>query len=172
MRLVKYILIAIITLYLGLIIFMPKVEGYYKLEKILKEQGVVIDNEELISNPLKLKILHPVIYFQGIDIARAMSAEVTPLLLVNSVKLENVELLNVAKQALNIEINSLIAKESIVKPKIINLDINGSFGVANGYVDLNSNFVHIDIIEPKDIDSIKKFLTKSDKGWQYESNFK
>ncbi len=169
MRLVRNSIFTLLFIIVGFIVFMPKVELYYKAEQLLKKQGIVIDNEEIKSNPAALKILHPVVYFRGVDVARASVVELKPLLFVNRLKAENIELLNVAKNFLNISINSLVANHTIFKPYYIKLNIDGNFGVASGYIDLKSKIIHIDIVEPKDINSIKKFLKKGKKGWFYES---
>ena len=170
MRLVKYIITSIVTLYIGFILFMPKEHLYYKVESILKEQGVVIGNEEMQSSLLDLKLLHPVIYYQGLDIARVSIFKFKPLLIINSLSAENIELLGVAKE-LNIEIDSIKANHIITKPYHIKVDIDANFGIASGYIDLKERVVHIDIVEPKDIKRLRRFLKKGQKGWFYESKF-
>ena len=170
MRLVRNLSIFLLALYLGIILFMPKSNLYYKAEELLKKQGIVIGNEELKSSLVGLKVMHPVAYYQGLDVARASIIDAKVLLFVNTLSVEDIELLGVAKN-LNIDIKSLKANHSILNPFYIKLNINGSFGVATGYVDLNSKVVHIDIIEPKDINPIKRYLKKAQKGWYYESKF-
>ena len=171
MRLVTYIVAFLVSLYLSFILFMPKVNLYYKAEQILKEQGVVIDNEEIRDTVISLKLMHPVFYYQEVDFARASMIDIKPLIFVNSITAENIELLNVAKKYYNININTLKANHTILKPFYIKLNLVGNFGVASGYVDLKQRVVHIDIIEPKNINSIRKFLKKGEKGWYYESKF-
>lgn len=171
MRLVKYILTFLIAFYLGFILFMPKVHLYYKAEELLKKQGVVIDNEEITTTPINLKILHPIAYYEGVDFARASMVKVTPLIFINTLEAEDIELLNIAKRFLNVSINKLKATYSILNPYKIKVNIDGSFGIATGYIDLKNRVAHIDIVEPKDINSIRKFLKKGEKGWYYESKF-
>ena len=171
MRLVRGVLIFIVALYLGLIFFMPKSELYYFVEKQLNKQGVAIDNEVLNSKPTSLDILHPVAYYQGVDVARVAKIKVTPLLFINKVEADDIELLNIAKKFLNVTVSSLKLNHSILKPFRVKIDAKGSFGVANGYANLKSRVVHIDIVKPKNINSIRRFLKKGAKGWYYESRF-
>ncbi len=171
MRLVRDILLGVIALYIGLIIFMPKSQLYYKAEEFLNSKGVVIGNEKIVETILDFKILHPVAYYQGADIARVAKIDIKPLLLVNEVNLEDLELMGVAKKFIKVDIDSLKAKHNILKPYYIKLDINGSFGLANGYIDLKQRLLHIDITKPKDIKPIKRLLKKSTKGWKYEYRF-
>ncbi len=171
MRVVRTIFLFIVALYLGLVLFMPKTELYYYIEKQLSSYGVVIDNEELNSKPTFLEVLHPIAYYQGADVARVAKIKVTPLLFINKIEADNIELLNVAKQFLNVSIDSLKVNHSILKPYRVKIDAVGSFGVANGYANLKQRVIHIDIIKPKSINSIKRFLKKGEKGWYYESSF-
>jgi len=171
MRMVKNILLFIVAIYIGFILFMPKQELYFKAEQILKKQGIIIDNEEIINSLTNFKLLHPVVYYQGVDVARASMLKATPLLLVNTLEAENVELLNVAKKFINVNINRLKASHSVLKPYYIKLNIDANFGIASGFINLKKRVIHIDIIEKKDINSIRKFLKKGEKGWYYESNF-
>jgi len=66
---------------------------------------------------------------------------------------------------LNVNITSLKANQSILKPFKVKIDAVGNFGVVSGYI------IHLDLIKPKDINSIKRYLRKSSKGWYYESKF-
>ena len=171
MRLVKNILLFIVALYIGAVIFMPKSELFYFAQKQLKPKGIVVGNEEIISKIGTFELLHPVVYFQGVDIARATDVKVTPLLFLNKLEASDVELLNVAKKFLNVNISSLKANQSILKPFMVKIDATGNFGVAHGYANLKTRVVHLDIVEPKDLNSIKRYLKKGEKGWYYESSF-
>ena len=171
MRLVKYILFFIVALYLGVVLFMPKSQLYYKAEQLLNSKGIVIGNEKTIDSIGDFKIVHPVAYYQGADVARASKIDIKPLLLLNIITAENIEFTGVAKQFIKADINYLKANQSILKPYFVKLNLNGSFGEASGYIDIKKRLIHIDITKEKNIASIKRFLTKSEKGWQYESKF-
>ena len=171
MRVVRNIILFAVALIVGVILFMPKSQLYYYTEKQLKQYGVVIGNEQLNDKLLSLEVLHPVVYLQGLGVARASKVEITPLLFINRVDADGVELINEAKKFLNINITKLKINQSILQPYRVKIDAQGSFGLANGYANLKSRVVHIDIIEPKDINSIKRYLKKGEKGWYYESKF-
>lgn len=171
MRVVRNIVLFIVALIVGVVLFMPKSQLYYYGEKQLKQYGVVIGNEKLDDKLLSLNILHPVVYLQGLGVVRASKVEVMPLLFINRVDADGIELINEAKKFLNVNITKLKLNQSILKPYRVKIDAQGSFGVANGYANLKSRVVHIDIIKPKDINSIKRYLKKGEKGWYYESKF-
>ncbi len=171
MRLVKYFFTVVIVIALGVTIFMPKERLYYKAEELLNSKGITIGNEEIIDSLGNLKVLHPVTFYQGADIARASNIIFKPLLVVNSIEAENIEFIGIAKKFSRVSITLLKANHNILKPLYIKLEASGSFGEAVGYINLRSRVIHIDITKEKDIASIQKFLTKGEKGWQYESNF-
>ncbi len=171
MRLVRNILLFIIALYIGIIVFMPKTQIYYYLEHMADKKGVTIGNEQIDEKIPYINIMHPVAYFQGVDIARAANIKVTPLLLTNTLEADDIELLNIAKQFANVRITELKAKQSILKPFIVKIDASGNFGTAQGEINLKNRTVHIDITKAKDISSIRRFLKKGAKGWYYESKF-
>lgn len=171
MRLVKYTLLFLLTLFVGIYIFMPKTHLYYKAEELLQQKSIVIGNEKIESDLRSFRLLHPVIYFQGADLARIEAVEIKPYILINSVKFVNIEPLGVAKEFGDITIESLDMKHSLLKPFYIKVDSNGSFGVAQGFIDLKNRFVHIDITKPKKIQPLKRVLKKGEKGWYYESKF-
>jgi len=171
MRLVRNVIIFLISMVAGLIIFMPKLSIYYYLENTLAKQGIVIYNEKTNSSLTKLTVSNANISFQGADIAEISYLEVKPLLVYNTIEAKNIELAGIAKQFLNIQIDSLKAKHTILNPYIVKIDTNGTFGNALGYANLKERIVHIDIVEEKDISNIKKFLKRGEKGWYYESSF-
>ena len=127
MRLVRNIILFIVALYIGAVIFMPKSQLYYFAEKQLKNRGIVIGNEKLTEKIAFLNVQHPVVYFQGVDVARAANIKITPLLLVNRLEANSVELLNIAKKFIDININTLTAKQSIFNLYRIKIDATGSF---------------------------------------------
>jgi len=171
MRLVKNILLFLVMAALGLYIFMPKVQLYYKAEQFLKSKNIVISNEKIDSNLLSLKLQHPVIYYQGLDVARAELVEAKPYLVLNSIELKNVETLGSVKRLVDMNIENMDIKQSIFKPFYLKLSANGSFGTAFGYIDLRERKIHIDITEVKDIKPLKGVLKKGKEGWYYESRF-
>jgi len=171
MRLVKYILFFVVALYLGVVLFMPKSQLYYKAEEFLSNKGVVIGNEKIVDTIGSFKLMHPVAYYQGADVARASNIDIKPLLLVNIVNIDNLEFTGVAKKFIKDYVAHLRAKHTIFRPNYVKLDLNGSFGDATGYIDLKKRLVHIDITKPKNIAAIRRFITKGKKGWQYEYKF-
>jgi len=171
MRLVKYILISLIALILSFIAFMPKEQLYYFAEQKLNEQNIVISQEEINTKFGALIVSHGVVNAQGVDVAQFNRAKILPLFFVNRATIENIEFLNIAKNFINFDIEKVNLNHTIFKPFIVTIRANGGFGSASGYIDLKNKTIRIDITEAKNINSIKRFLKKDNKGWYYESKF-
>jgi len=171
MRLVRNIVLFIITLYIAIVVFMPTSQLYYFAEQQLEDKGIIIGDEKIVDKIVSFELLNPIVYYQAVDIIKATKIKVTPLLFVNSLRAENIELLNIAKKFLNIHIDSLDAKHSIFNPYRIKIDATGNFGVAHGYADLKNRILYLKLTDIKNINSIKRYLKKSEKGWYYETKF-
>jgi len=171
MRLVRNIILFLVATLVGLAIFMPKLSLYYYLENKLAQNGIVIYDEKAESSISNFKLSHAKVSFQGADIAEIGNLKVTPFIVYNRIDAKNIELIGVAKQFADIEIDTLKAIHSVLKPYIVKLNLKGNFGLAEGYINLKQRVVHIDIVNEEDISKIKKFLKKSEKGWYYESKF-
>jgi hypothetical protein len=171
MRVVRNIILFLITLYVAFVAFMPKEQLYFYLEKELNKNGIVIYNERFKETPLSLVVSNGVVSYQGVDVARFSKLEAKIYLLFNQVELENVELLDLAKKALDVELEKLKASYIISKPFLVTIDAKGSFGTAKGYIDLKKKILHIDIVDVQNIIALKKFLRKGEKGWYYEQKF-
>ena len=171
MRLVINIIIFIIVLLVGIVIFMPKSQLYFLAEKYLNNNYGIIIEEKLKETPINLAIEDAKVYAQGLEVVYINSIKIDPYIILNRVVAKDIELAGVAKDFMNISIEKAILKESILKPFIVDVKANGSFGVAKGWIDLKRRLLHIDIIDVKNINPIKKYLHKNQKGWYYESKF-
>jgi hypothetical protein len=171
MRLVRNIIIFIVALVAGLAIFMPKLNLYYYLEDKLAQNGVTISNENATSTISSLKLSNANVSYQGADIATIGKLKAMPFIAYNKLEAKNIELAGIAKKFANIEIDNLKATHTLLKPYIVKISANGSFGVANGYANLKQRVLHLDIVDAKDIKALKRFLKRGEKGWYYESKF-
>jgi len=171
MRVVKGVFLFLITFYIAFIAFMPKQELYFYLEQQLKKNGVTIYNESFKETPLALQVSNAIIEYEGVDVAQFNMLTIKAYLFINTLELEHLELLDLAKKALDIEIEKLEAKHTILKPFLITLQATGSFGSATGYINLKARVLHIDITDAQNILNLKKFLVKGEKGWYYEKRF-
>ncbi|HHB94453.1 MAG TPA: hypothetical protein ENK88_04840, partial [Campylobacterales bacterium] len=83
MQMVKKIIGGFFLLLIFLVIFAPKQQIYYLLEKELAKNDIVISNEKFSDNLLGLSISDADIYVKGIKMAHIKSVDLDIFLLYN-----------------------------------------------------------------------------------------
>jgi hypothetical protein len=154
----------LIGLYLGFIIFMPKQFLVFTIEKYLKKENVYL-NASYKENLFSLKIINGKIFINGINPINFKTAVFYPLILYNSLNIDNIFI-----NFQNLNIKKLNIKYSIINPfKVI---INGlsNFGKIDGFIDLKNRFLKIYIINLTN-QNLKSFLRKDNKGYFYYEKF-
>ena len=173
MQMVKRIIGALLLFIILLWIFAPKEELYYLLEKKLKQENIVIAHEHVKDTWIGLKIEDADIYLKGAKIAHIESVNISSFFLYNKISILNLEFNKAMQNVAPKTIDKTTILYSIVDPLHIKIDGEGSFGQLKGRVTLKERNIKLMIPQPKDIQSIKKFL-KKDKttgGWFYETNY-
>jgi len=171
MQMVKKILIMIGVAWLALLVLMPKQEIYYKLEKLLEKQSIVI-NEKQKDERLFSLTLHKVdVYAKGIKLASIEKVDFFTFFFYSSVVCDGIILDDSLKTMLPTQIRIAKARHAIWKPLKIDLKTEGSFGEAEGFADLKNRNMRLDFNESKGIEMLKSSLQKDEKGWYYETSF-
>lgn len=171
MPMVKYLVISLITILLFVTIFAPKKEIFFMIERQLLQHDVIIDNESIEVSPFSLTLKDAEIYLKGIKVAKIGSIDLFTLLLFSSVDVQGVDIDNSLKRFVPTEIEHIEAHHSILKPLTLSLDINGTFGETQGYIDINEQKVHLDLIEEGTLGTLRQMLKKGQDGWYYETSF-
>jgi hypothetical protein len=170
---VKKIIGGFFLLLIFLVIFAPKEQIYYLIEKNLEKEKIIISNENFKETPFGFTIDNADIYFEGIKMAHIKSLSLNIFLLYNQLKLESVEIDKGFQNIAPKSIDTLSAVFSIIKPYKIAIDGVGSFGEVKGGVYLNMNKLFLRFPKTdKDIRVFRKFLKKDKKGLYYEKFFK
>ncbi len=154
-----------------LLILAPKQEIYYKIEKELHKNGIVISNEKFSDNLWGLSIKDADIFVKGIKVAKVKSLDLNIFFLYNKLSIEQVSTDKAIQNIVPKSINSATAIFSILKPYKISIDGVGSFGEIKGGIYLNMNKIFLRVVKAKDINSFRGFLKKDDKGLYYEKFF-
>ncbi len=171
MQMVKNSLIAFIVVWLGILVFMPKQESYYKLEEALAKHEIKLNETNIDEGLFSLNLKDVTVYFKGINVATIEEVSLFTLLFYNSIELQLLIVDDSLKKMLPQEIKSVVARHSILSPLEVSIDASGSFGSALGNIDLNEGKVRLDFNESKNIDMLKSQLKKDEKGWYYETSF-
>ena len=169
MQVVKQIIVVLIVLPLAVMLFMPKKELYYLLEKKLYTQQIMISGERVQEGPLSLTIAHPVFSLAGASLARAEHITLWSLLFYTKADVKGV----VVAEGLpaEVSIQTLTATHTLLSPMKITLSGESSIGALQGYVDLGTRTLHLDIAKAEKNKAVSKYLKKGQKGWYYESKF-
>ena len=170
-KIIRNILFGMIILWLGIIGFMPKKSLYYKLEAVLAEKGIKINEGSIEEGFFDLKVKDALIYYEGIKVAKIDELTLFILLFYTKVELQNLELDDFLKDKAPAITEKARVLYSVEHPLDILIDAKGSFGVIRGKVQLENRTVHIDFLEKKDIKTIESFLKINEKGWYYEKSF-
>ena len=171
MQVVKNILIGFLVFWFAVIVFMPKQELYYALEKRLAEQGIEINESRIDEGLFSLTLSDIHIYVKGIEVASIEKIDLFTLLVYSSVTIENMIFDDTLRSFVPQKIEKSLFVHSVLSPFKVSISTVGSFGVAEGRVDLKTRSVRIDLLDPKEIKPIRSLLKKDDKGWYYESSF-
>ncbi len=169
MQVVKRIIAILIVLPLAVMFFMPKKELYYFLEKKLYAQQIMISDERLQEGLLSLTIAHPVFSLDGVSLAKAEHITLWSLLFYTKADVEGMV---VAEELpAEISIRTLTVTHTLLSPMKIVLSGESSIGALQGYIDLGTRILHLDIAKAEKNKSVSKYLKKGQKGWYYESKF-
>ena len=153
---------------LALMAFIPKESVYFLLEKELKNFEVVISKESLQENLFSLDITNLEVSAKGIDSALVQEAQITLLLLSNTVELSNIKLSSLVESYLPSKIEYFQANYSVLNPFNVTAVSHGGFGEAEASFDLSSGALEVRLKPSKKMlnsyrSSLRKFK-KSDNG--------
>jgi len=171
MQVVKNSFIGLFIVWFAVLLFMPKQEIYYTLEHNLLKQGIEINEKSIEEGLLSLNIKNADIYVKGIQVASIDELSFFTLLFYSNVTIEGLKIDKSLKMYLPQDINKTVIMHSLLAPSQVYITTMGSFGLAEGVADLNNKNVRIDLLDPKEIATLKSHLKKDEKGWYYETSF-
>jgi len=170
MQMVKRGLAVFLTIWIAILLFMPKQQIYFKLEEVLGKQGIKL-NEERVSEDLFGLTLEGVhVYMKGVEVAKFKGARMTTLLFYTTVSVEDFEADKSLASVLPADVTYAEALYALWDPLNIRIEMEGSFGGARGVVSLSERTLHVDFNDTKGLDAIRGALKKGEKGWYYEAD--
>ncbi|MCD6212354.1 MAG: hypothetical protein J7J02_05145, partial [Sulfurovum sp.] len=92
MQMVKNIFITFIVFWFALLLFMPKQELYFTLEKELAKQDIEINEESIEEGVFSLTLIKPVIYVKGIKIATIEKINIFTLIFTSNINIRSLSL--------------------------------------------------------------------------------
>jgi len=172
MQMVKNIFIIFIVFWFALLLFMPKQELYFTLEKELLKQDIEINEQSIEEGIFSLNLIKPVIYVKGIKIATIEKINIFTLVFQTNINLKSLILDDSLKSFAPQKIDVANISYSLFSPFKVIIDGKGSFGVIDGHANLDERNLRLHFSETtKELDSIKSNLKKDEKGLYYETSF-
>jgi hypothetical protein len=172
MQMVKNIFIGFFVIWFALLVFMPKQELYFTLEKELAKQDIEINEQNIEEGVFSLNLIKPVIYVKGIKIATLEKINIFTLLLYTNINVKSLLLDESLKSFAPEKIDVANISHVVFNPFHLNIEAKGSFGILEGNANLTERTLRLDFTETtKEIDSIRSNLKKDEKGLYYETSF-
>jgi len=171
MQMVKKIFLSLLLFWVALLVFMPKEEIYFRLEKELAKQEIEINESAVEETLTGLVLKDSAIYVKGIKVATVDQITFFTVLFYTKVTVSGLQMDESLKNMVPERIETLVLTHTVVDPVHIKLFAEGSFGTVDGSISIKERTVHIDFIEAKEIGMIKSNLKQGEKGWYYETAF-
>ena len=171
MQVVKNIFLSLLVVWFAFLLFMPKQELYYALEAELSKQGVEINEKQIEEGIFSLSVKEADIYVKGIHIASVDEMHFFTLLFYSSFNIEALNMDDSLRSFVPSEVSKTVIMHSILSPFEAFVTTMGSFGLAEGVVDLEKRTLRMDLIDAKEIKVFRSQLKKDEKGWYYETSF-
>jgi len=171
MQMVKNILISLLLAWFAILMFMPKKQLYYKLERELARQDIVLNEKSIDEGIFSLVLNQPSVYVKGIKVATLDSINFFTLLFYTKVNLQKFLLDDALKESLPVDIDKMTVSHAPWHIKELRVDANSSIGKIIGNIDLSKRSLRVDINTTNDLGMLKSELKQDAEGWYYETSF-
>ncbi|HIP28386.1 MAG TPA: hypothetical protein EYG82_04350 [Sulfurovum sp.] len=171
MQMVKKSLIVLFVLWFTILFFMPKRALYYKLEAVLLQNDIKINEKNIEEGLFSLTLHDSKVYVKGIQLATVEKIDFFTLFFYTNVEVEKLILDESLKNVAPTQIDEVEVTHAIWNPLNLSLDAQGSFGGIEGQVSLVDRHMRVDFNETKNIEMLKANLKQDEKGWFYETSF-
>lgn len=168
----KKILLFIMIFYVGIVLFMPKINLYYTLEGFLKKEHVEIKEGVLKDRWIDLEIKDATIFYDGIASVHVEQLTLSPWLFYDSAKAINIKPTKEIQKMFNVHADRVSCRYSVLDYKHIMIEAAGDFGTVHGSVNIMAQKVRL-ILEPSakfaHHDIVRNYFKKEEEGLVYES---
>lgn len=171
MQMVKKSALIFLMLWFSILLFMPKAELYYTIEKSLAKQDIKLNEKSIEEGVFSLTLKDVTVYVKGIALANIEELDFFTMLFYSSLDVSNLKV----DEALQAKVPA-ITKEAtfthtILSPFTVSVDANGSFGAVEGTINIVNKDLRMDFVEVGNIGMIQSYLIKDERGWFYEKSF-
>jgi len=170
------IIFIFITIFLLLIVFLPKVNLYYALEHQLKKDNIIIDNEQLEPLAFGFNIKGIDLWVKSIQSAYIKNISIQAYWVYQSIDITKIKLSANFKGILPLNIKKIKIVYTVLNPLNITIKAKGDFGILSGKISILDSKLLL-AIRPSSLmrnqyKSYLRQLKKINKGeYRYEYHF-
>lgn len=160
----------------ALLFFIPKISLYHYAEKEMQKQKLVFSNEEAIDKAFALSLHDIDLSYDSIESAKIQNVEIKLFVFFNHIRIENIELSDVAASFLPLKIHKLDIKYTLLNPLEILASSKGEFGEASARVnilDRNASVILIpsELMKKKYTKTLRTLKKNTEGSYEYAKNF-
>lgn len=132
---VKYLMYGVFFM-ISLMLFFPKENLYFFVEKKLLEKKIVISDEQVESKLFSFIVSNADVYYKGIKFSKVKTVDIDTYLFVNSINIKKIKISDGFKSFVPQNIDNIKLKYSVLNPMIIEIISTGEFGSLSGNINV------------------------------------
>jgi len=171
MQMVKKVILIFLAVFIASLVFAPKKDLYFLLEKELQKNGVVLSDEKIDSNLFGLDITDTKVYVENTYIGDIKNISLLTLLIYSDIDILEFNPVDSIKRVFPLAIKRAKVNYAIWNPFEVKISIDSSVGKINGFIDLNKRRVLLRFLDKNRVHSIRTYLKRDKNGWYYEQSF-
>ena len=171
MQMVKKTAAVMLFIWFAMILFMPKGQIYFSLERELSKNDIVLNEESRSEGIFSLRLQNVTVYVKGIPLATIDEVDIFTLLFFTSIHFESFVIDETLQTMIPTNIEHLHITQTIFMPLDLSIEAEGSFGKASGNINLGKRVLHIGFDDIQTVEMLKPQLKQGEEGWYYETSF-
>jgi len=171
MQMVKKTATVLLLIWFVLVLFMPKEELYFSLEKELLKNDIELNEESRSEGIFSLSLKNVTVYVKGIPLVTIEEIEFFTLLFYTCIHFETLMIDESLKTMTPTQIEDLSISQTIWAPLNLSVKAEGPFGEAGGHVDLDKRMLRMDFNDTQGLGMLQSKLKQDEQGWYYETSF-
>ncbi len=170
----KKFMFAFLFFIIGLILFMPKSNLLYTLEKYLQQEHIQISSKETKDRWIDLLLKEVHIGYDGIDSLKVDQISIKPWIFYNSIDMGNLKPSASVADIVRTSAKEIHITHSILHYNVANIVGEGRFGTLEGEINLTDRKIHL-LLHPsksfRENQILRENFRKTKEGYLYESKF-
>lgn len=171
MQMVKKTVVILLTLWITTILFAPKKDLYFYVQKHLQTSGILLQAEKTEETALGLKWRELHLSYKGLEIGTWRSAEAWTLIFYTEFEAKQFIPSQSFQRLFDGQIEKMHLHYTLLDPERIALVVSGTFGTARGWIELQQKRIFLRWKKIGKLETLRNYLKQDKKGWYYEQRF-